>query len=68
MSFIIEKYFGYDARGHYMCWSELWDEKGNELFKDDAIDRCKELSEKEKGKYRIRSMMDGSIAFEIKTS
>jgi len=68
MGFIIERYFGFDARFHPMCWGELWDKKAKEYFEGQAIEKCKELAEKEKGKYRVRSMKDSSIPFEIKTA
>ena len=43
MSFIVEKYFGFDARGHYMCWGEIWDKKVDKSFEDEAIEECQEL-------------------------
>lgn len=62
---MIEKYIGYDARGYYMNWHDIWEEIPCP-FGVTEKEYYLELAKKNKGtKFRVRPIWTGKIELEI---
>ena len=67
MGYLVEKQGLVGFAYHPMNRVEEWETKADEMDKETAKKKALELSEKEKGKYRVRSIWDGKVSFEITT-
>lgn len=63
--YIIEKRTALDLRGYYMNWHEVWEQIGNELSHESAINICNAESKKSTCKFRVRDFWNGQVIYEI---
>jgi len=67
MGYLVEKQGLVGFAYHPMNKFEDWEKKADEMDKETAKEKAIEFSQKEKGKYRVRSIWDGQVSFEITT-
>lgn len=67
MGYLVEKQVASGFYYHYMNNFESWITKENKMSEYDATKTAIELSNKDKGTYRVRDIYNGKIIFKITT-
>jgi hypothetical protein len=67
MGYLVEKQGLVGFAYHPMNTVDEWEKKADEMDAETAKTKAIEFSQKEKGKYRVRSIWDGKVSFEVAT-